>query len=101
MEMLGLFSSTYISCPADARKTLGIKLRHFGLIVKNMKKYLTFEVEVSRRIRFEHLCDYNYYRFSTIKARIDVFERVITKVRRALSRTYAQCHLDSTMVGIR
>ena len=39
-------STTYISCPADQAKTLGIKLPFLILIVKNMKKYFTFEVQV-------------------------------------------------------
>ena len=39
-------STTYISCPADQAKTLGIKLPFLILIVKNLKKYFTFEVQV-------------------------------------------------------
>ncbi|CAB4060340.1 Cilia- and flagella-associated protein 20 [Lepeophtheirus salmonis] len=39
-------STTYITCPADPRKTLGIKLPYLVMIVKNMKKYFTFEVQV-------------------------------------------------------
>ncbi|VEL28505.1 unnamed protein product [Protopolystoma xenopodis] len=40
------FSSTYITCPADPSKTLGIKLPFLVLIVKNLKKYFTFEIMV-------------------------------------------------------
>jgi Protein of unknown function (DUF667) len=40
------FSTTYISCPADAKKTLGIKLPFLVMIVKNMKRYFTFEVTI-------------------------------------------------------
>ena len=40
-------STTYITCPADPRKTLGIKLPYLVMIVKNMKKYFTFEVQVT------------------------------------------------------
>jgi len=39
-------STTYITCPADAKKTLGIKLPFLVMIIKNMKKYFTFEVQV-------------------------------------------------------
>ena len=39
-------STTYISCPADAKKTLGIKLPFLVMIIKNLKKYFTFEVTV-------------------------------------------------------
>jgi len=39
-------STTYITCPADPKLTLGIKLPFLVMIVKNMKKYFTFEVMV-------------------------------------------------------
>ena len=39
-------STTYITCPADPRKTLGIKLPFLVMIIKNLKKYFTFEVQV-------------------------------------------------------
>lgn len=39
-------STTYISCPADTTKTLGIKLPFLVMIIKNMKKYFSFEVQV-------------------------------------------------------
>jgi hypothetical protein len=37
-------STNYITCPADANKTLGIKLPFLVMIIKNLKKYFTFEV---------------------------------------------------------
>ncbi|CAH8652735.1 unnamed protein product [Heterobilharzia americana] len=47
LELLGSnVSSTYISCPADPRKALGIKLPFLVLIVKNLNKYFTFEIQV-------------------------------------------------------
>ncbi|PAV59458.1 hypothetical protein WR25_13561 [Diploscapter pachys] len=39
-------STTYISCPIDPTKTLGIKLPFFVMIVKNLKKYFTFEIQI-------------------------------------------------------
>merc|ERR1719337_606775 len=39
-------STNYITCPADANKTLGIKLPFLVMILKNLKKYFTFEVMV-------------------------------------------------------
>ncbi|XP_068189788.1 cilia- and flagella-associated protein 20-like [Antennarius striatus] len=39
-------STTYISCPADPKKTLGIQLPVLVLIVKNLEKYFSFEVQV-------------------------------------------------------
>merc|ERR1719399_2434082 len=39
-------STTFVSCPADASKSLGIKLPFLVMIIKNLKKYFTFEVTV-------------------------------------------------------
>ncbi len=41
-----LCSTTFITCPADPKKTLGIKLPFLVMIIKNLKKYFTFEVQV-------------------------------------------------------
>ena len=35
-----------MSCPADPKQTLGIKLPFLVMIIKNLKKYFTFEVQV-------------------------------------------------------
>ncbi|ETO29500.1 hypothetical protein RFI_07621 [Reticulomyxa filosa] len=58
IEILGANVSTcYIICPADPKKTLGIKLPFLVMIIKNIKKYFTFEVtvlddkEIKRRFR--------------------------------------------------
>lgn len=39
-------STTYITCPADPKQTLGIKLPYLVMIIKNLKKYFSFEVQV-------------------------------------------------------
>ncbi|XP_028048587.2 cilia- and flagella-associated protein 20, partial [Monomorium pharaonis] len=39
-------ATTYICCPADPKKVLGIKLPFLIIIIKNMKKYFTFEVTI-------------------------------------------------------
>merc|ERR1719265_1860083 len=39
-------NTNYITCPSDANKTLGIKLPFLVMILKNLKKYFTFEVQV-------------------------------------------------------
>ena len=46
-------STNFITCPADPKKTLGIKLPFLVMIIKNvsviiiqLKKYFTFEVQV-------------------------------------------------------
>ena len=47
LEIMGTNVSTnFVTCPADARKTLGIKLPFLVMIIKNLKKYFTFEVQV-------------------------------------------------------
>ncbi|CAI4224219.1 unnamed protein product [Auanema sp. JU1783] len=47
LEIFGANVSTcFVSCPLDPKATLGIKLPYFVMIVKNMKKYFTFEVQV-------------------------------------------------------
>ena len=47
LEIVGTnVSTTFITCPADAGKTLGIKLPFLVMILKNLKKYFTFEVQV-------------------------------------------------------
>ena len=47
LEIMGTNVSTnYISCPAEVKKTLGIKLPFLVMILKNLKKYFTFEVQV-------------------------------------------------------
>lgn len=47
LEIVGsTVQSTYITCPADPALTLGIKLPFLVMIVKNMKKYFTFEIQV-------------------------------------------------------
>ncbi|KAJ4778892.1 Cilia-and flagella-associated protein 20 [Rhynchospora pubera] len=47
LEIVGEnLQSTYITCPADPNATLGIKLPFLVLIVKNLNKYFSFEVQI-------------------------------------------------------
>lgn len=39
-------ATTYITCPADPEKTLGIKLPFLVMIIKNLNRYFSFEVQV-------------------------------------------------------
>ncbi|XP_017891500.1 cilia- and flagella-associated protein 20-like [Ceratina calcarata] len=39
-------TTTYIFCPRGPRKALGIKLPFLIMIIKNMKKYFTFEITI-------------------------------------------------------
>ena len=36
--------TNYIVCPAEVKKTLGIKLSFLVMILKNLKKYFTFKI---------------------------------------------------------
>ena len=37
-------STNFVIAPADPKETLGIKLPFLVMIIKNLKKYYTFEV---------------------------------------------------------
>ncbi|XP_061628812.1 cilia- and flagella-associated protein 20-like isoform X3 [Phyllopteryx taeniolatus] len=55
-------STNYITCPADPRQTLGIKMPFLVMIVKKTRKYFSFEVQVlddqnlRRRFRIHANC---------------------------------------------
>ncbi|KAK3422819.1 hypothetical protein EUGRSUZ_G03210 [Eucalyptus grandis] len=67
LEIVGSnVQSAYITCPPDPAATLGIKLPFLVVIVKNLKKFFTFEIQVlddknvRRRFRasnFQVCCD--------------------------------------------
>mmetsp|Transcript_21901 Transcript_21901/g.45834 ORF Transcript_21901/g.45834 Transcript_21901/m.45834 type:complete len:300 (+) Transcript_21901:659-1558(+) len=47
LEIMGTnVSTSFIMCPADPKQTLGIKLPFLVMILKNVNKYFTFEVQV-------------------------------------------------------
>lgn len=47
LEIMGSnVSTTFVTAPADPDQTLGIKLPFLVMIIKNLKKYFTFEVQV-------------------------------------------------------
>ncbi|XP_076027681.1 uncharacterized protein LOC143016968 [Genypterus blacodes] len=47
LELVGVnVSTTFITCPADPRRTLGIKLPFLVLSIKNMEEHFTFEIVV-------------------------------------------------------
>lgn len=39
-------ATTYITCPAENTATLGVKLPYLVMVVKNLKRYFTFEVTI-------------------------------------------------------
>jgi hypothetical protein len=44
-------STTFVTCPAEASQTLGIKMPFLVMIIKNMRKYFSFEVTVRTKRR--------------------------------------------------
>jgi len=47
LEIMGTnVSTSYIACPMDPQKVLGIKLPFLVMIIKNLKKYFSFEVTI-------------------------------------------------------
>lgn len=47
LEIIGTnVSTTFITCPCDPKKTLAIKLPFLVMMIKNLKKYFSFEVQV-------------------------------------------------------
>ena len=106
LEIVGTnVSTTYITCPADPRKTLGIKLPYLVMIVKNMKKYFTFEVQVRSnlmpltlplQIQVDILPSatypfYHLYRCLTTKMSDEDFEHQITNQPQGLNLLFALC----------
>jgi len=86
LELVGTnCCTTYITCPADPKKTLGIKLPFLVMIVKNMKKYFSF-------LKF---------RFWTTKMWEDVSVPQIISQRQEWNLSFAQCQWGWTTGGIR
>lgn len=51
LEILGTDVRTiYITCPADPAVQLGIKLPYLVLVIKNLKKNFTFEIQVGNTL---------------------------------------------------
>jgi hypothetical protein len=47
IEIVGAnVSTSYITCPSDPNQVLGIKMPFLVLLIKYLKKYFTFEVQV-------------------------------------------------------
>ncbi|KAJ8971692.1 hypothetical protein NQ317_015698 [Molorchus minor] len=43
-------ATTYITCPIQPRASLGVKLPFLVMVIKNMKKYFTFEIQILDRL---------------------------------------------------
>jgi hypothetical protein len=80
LEIVGTnVSTTYVTCPADPKKTLGIKLPFLVMIIKNLKKYFTFEVQVreTKNLRKDFIFEFQNLRFWMIEMFVVGFVLVI------------------------
>jgi hypothetical protein len=90
LEIIGTNVSTnYITCPAQQSRTLGIKLPFLVMIIKNLKKYFTFEVQV--------LDDKNVRR--RFRASNYQVKNANARVQRVSSHLFVQCPCGSTTAG--
>lgn len=83
LEVVGSnVQSTYITCPADPAATLGIKLPFLVMIVKNLKKYFTFEIQVlddkNVRRRFR-ASNFQVCKFARIAILLFWFGQIVTR----------------------
>ncbi|XP_048521085.1 chemotaxis regulatory protein ChePep isoform X2 [Dendroctonus ponderosae] len=46
-------ATTYITCPIKPRAALGIKLPYLVMVIKNMKKYFSFEIQILGSVYLE------------------------------------------------
>eukprot|EP00767_Chilomastix_cuspidata_P000578 gnl/Chilomastix_cuspidata/1151.p1 GENE.gnl/Chilomastix_cuspidata/1151~~gnl/Chilomastix_cuspidata/1151.p1 ORF type:complete len:238 (+),score=137.29 gnl/Chilomastix_cuspidata/1151:309-1022(+) len=47
LEIIGVnVATTYITCPKNPKQTLGIKLPYLVMLIKNLQKYFSFEVQI-------------------------------------------------------
>lgn len=56
-------ATTYITCPIKPRASLGIKLPFLVMVIKNMKKYFTFEIQILGTYAYFHCAEilYGYF----------------------------------------
>ena len=94
-------STTYISCPGDPTKTLGIKLPFLVMLIKNLKKYFSFEVQVldDKNVRRRFRAS-NYQVSQTIAGSCHVASQRaehiagrVSNMSRIVSNLLAQCFL--------
>lgn len=106
-------STTYITCPADPKKTLGIKLPFLVMIIKNLKKYFTFEVQVGIyalttpwgfvsdiAVTHNSRC-VSFLRCWMIKMFVGGFGRVTIRAQREWSHSSAPCPWGWMTAGIK
>uniref|UniRef100_A0A915LRR4 CFA20 domain-containing protein n=1 Tax=Meloidogyne javanica TaxID=6303 RepID=A0A915LRR4_MELJA len=100
-------STTYISCPLDPKKTLGIKLPFFFMTVKNLNKYFTFEVQIlddkgtKRRFRASNFQSTTRVKpfICTMPLRLDEgWNQVQFNLSDFVKRAYGTCYVETLRV---
>uniref|UniRef100_A0A914KU34 CFA20 domain-containing protein n=1 Tax=Meloidogyne incognita TaxID=6306 RepID=A0A914KU34_MELIC len=110
IELMGAnVSTTYISCPLDPKKTLGIKLPFFFMTVKNLNKYFTFEVQIlddkgtKRRFRASNFQSTTRVKpfICTMPLRLDEgWNQVQFNLSDFVKRAYGTCYVETLSVQI-
>ena len=78
-------STNFITCPADPKKTLGIKLPFLVMIIKNVITAFIFSWKNILPLK---------YKFSMIKMFEGDLERLTTNLRLELNHLFALCQWD-------
>jgi hypothetical protein len=90
-------ASTFVVTPADPQKTLGIKLPFLVMIIKNLKKYFSFEVQVLDDKNVRRRFRASNYQVHVAK-NIQHFSVSIQPkyVKHKIVKLFFQCHVQST-----
>ncbi|XP_040210517.1 cilia- and flagella-associated protein 20-like [Rana temporaria] len=102
-------STTYITCPADPNKRLGIKLPFLVMTIKNLKKYFSVEVQVlddknhRRRFRlttFQHTKTVNIFACAMPLELKDRWNKVLLDLPEYTCRAYGTNYVETLRVQI-
>ena len=85
-------NTTFITCPADPAQTLGIKLHFLVMIIKNLKKYFSFEVTVldDKGVK-------RRFRASNYQVRKIVMHAVLVQAAAITRRLQERCTLETAV----
>nr|XP_040042513.1 cilia- and flagella-associated protein 20-like isoform X1 [Gasterosteus aculeatus aculeatus] len=101
--------ATYITCPADPKMTLGIKLPFLVVVVKNLKKAFTYEVQLlddkNNRRRFRASTDHSTTRVKpyicTMPLRLgDDWNQILFNLQSITRRAYGTNYIETLRVRI-
>uniref|UniRef100_A0AAQ4PBX0 CFA20 domain-containing protein n=1 Tax=Gasterosteus aculeatus aculeatus TaxID=481459 RepID=A0AAQ4PBX0_GASAC len=101
--------ATYITCPADPKMTLGIKLPFLVVVVKNLKKAFTYEVQLlddkNNRRRFRASTDHSTTRVKpyicTMPLRLgDDWNQILFNLQSITRRAYGTNYIETLRVRV-